>query len=136
MSDASPSEQPVVPDEKFAREWLAIQQQEMLLRREEQNVRIEEIRSNEKIALASIAAQKETDIDRNRVFLSLYSKRFWLWLAAIIGLAALIVFSVIYGYIDIALKIIEIGGAATLAYFAGLNRGKAQGMESRPPPQD
>ena len=32
---------------------------------------------------------------------------------------------------DIAIRIIEVGGAAILSYFAGINKGKAQALEQQ-----
>lgn len=136
MSDDLPNTSPAPASDDMVRDLLAIQQQELLLRREEQNVRIEEIRSNEKIALASIAAQEKTDIARNQVFSAMLSKRFWIWIVAIAALATVIALSMIHNQTAIAMKIIEIGGAVALGYFAGVNRGKMQEMENRQHRQD
>lgn len=123
--------QNIEPKDEFIKEFFELQQQEISIKRDELQVRQEEARFSNEVALASIASQERVELKRGDVFLSTQKGKYWLWG----GLATL--FSLVIGfamYLDkteIALRIIEISGAVLLGYFAGVNRGKAQVLEQQ-----
>lgn len=118
-------------NDQFFRDFLHLQQQEVALRFEEAEIRKQEIEANKQIALASITAQENTDKKRGDVFLNIHKWRTWLLFACILAVSGILFAAMKYDRTEIALKIIEIGGAVLLGYFAGLYRGKAQAMENR-----
>lgn len=123
--------QPIEHKDEFIKEFFELQQQEIAIKRDELQVRQEEAKYSNEVALASIASQEKVELKRGDVFLSTQKGKYWLWA----GLATL--FSLVVGFAmyldktDIALRIIEISGAVLLGYFAGVNRGKAQVLEQQ-----
>lgn len=117
--------------DEFIKEFFAIQQQEIAAKRDELAIRKEETKLNQEIALASIASQQKVELQRGDVFLQTQRGKFWLW--GILGtLSAVVIgFAMYLNQSDIAIRMIEIGGAVLLGYFAGINRGKAQILEQQ-----
>lgn len=103
----------------------------MANKRAELEIRRHEIEANKEIALASIAAQKDDIVKRGDVFASVQKGRLWLFGGIAFLVAIVIIFAMYTGQTDIAIKLIEIGGAVLLGYFAGFHRGKAQALEAQ-----
>lgn len=117
--------------DEFIKEFFAIQQQEVAVKRDELAIRKEETKLNQEVALASISSQEKVELKRGDVFLKTQIGKFWLW--GVLGLlfSAVISIAMYLDKSDIAIRIIEIGGAVLLGYFAGVNRGKAQILEQQ-----
>lgn len=124
------------PQEIMMREFLEYQKLELANKREEIQLRRDEIASNERIALASIAAQKEDMDKRGEVFITINKSRFIFFGAVAILLTAIFVVAMMTQQTDIAMELIKMGGAVILGYIAGINRGKAQVLEKKPNNQD
>lgn len=117
--------------QELVRELLEYQKQELANKRIELDLRRDEIASNERIALATIAAQKEDFDKRGNVFASVSKSRFILFGAVALLVMAVLITAMFTGNTAIALELIKIGGAVLLGYFAGINRGKAQVLEKQ-----
>ena len=117
--------------DEFIKEFFAIQQQEVAVKRDELAIRKEEAKLNREVALASISSQEKVELKRGDVFLKTQIGKLWLW--GVLGLlfSAVISVAMYLDKPDIALRIIEIGGAVLLGYFAGVNRGTAQILEQQ-----
>ena len=117
--------------QELVRELLEYQKQELANKRIELDLRRDEIASNERIALATIAAQKEDFDKRGNVFASVSKSRFILFGAVALLVTAVLITAMFTGNTAIALELIKIGGAVLLGYFAGINRGKVQVLEKQ-----
>lgn len=117
--------------QELVRELLEYQKQELANKRIELDLRRDEIASNERIALATIAAQKEDFDKRGNVFASISKSRFILFGAVALLVTAVLITAMFTGNTAIALELIKIGGAVLLGYFAGINRGKVQVLEKQ-----
>lgn len=117
--------------EPFIKEFLQLQQQELIIKKEELAIRREEIQANERLARASIDSKQQTDLKHGDIYTSLSKWK--------LGLAALIVVSVVFviiyamrsGNTDFALEVLKIGGALAAGYFAGFGRGKSTVLEQQ-----
>lgn len=117
--------------DEFIKEFFAIQQQEVAVKRDELAIRKEETKLNQEVALASISSQEKVELKRGDVFLKTQIGKFWLWGVLGILFSVIISIAMYLDKSDIAIRIIEIGGAVLLGYFAGVNRGKAQILEQQ-----
>ena len=117
--------------EPFIKEFLQLQQQELIIKKEELAIRREEIQANERLARASIDSKQPPDLKHGDIYTSLSKWK--------LGLAALIVVSVVFviiyamrsGNTDFALEVLKIGGALAAGYFAGFGRGKSTVLEQQ-----
>lgn len=131
MSNENNLPQEIENRDEVIKEFFAIQQQEVAVKRDELAIRKEETKLNQEVALASIASQEKVELKRGDVFLKTQMGKYWLW--GVLG----VIFAIIIGiamYLqqsDIAIRIIEIGGAVLLGYFAGVNKGKTQILEQQ-----
>ena len=123
--------QEIEDKDEFIKEFFAIQQQEVAVKRDELILRKEESRLNQEVALASIASQEKVELKRGDVFLKTQIGKYWLWGVLGILFAIVIGIAMHLNQSDIAIRIIEISGAVLLGYFAGVNRGKAQILEQQ-----
>ncbi|MFC1116158.1 hypothetical protein ACFGY2_01575 [Pasteurella multocida] len=117
--------------DEFIREFFAIQQQEVAVKRDELAIRKEETRLNQEVALASIASQEKVELKRGDVFLQTQIGKYWLWGVLGVIFAIIIGIAMYLNQSDIAIRIIEIGGAVLLGYFAGVHKGKSQILEQQ-----
>lgn len=117
------------------REFLEYQKQELANKSKELDIRRDEVQSNERIALASIQAQKYDSDNRGTVFTETVKSRnrTLTWLALIAALV--VIAAMLTDKTDVALELIKVGGAVILGYIAGVNKGKAQALEQRRPDQ-
>lgn len=126
MTDQLPENQ-----EQLVLEFFEYQKQDLANKSKELDIRRDEIQSNERIALASIEAQK-ADSDNKGVFFAEMVKsrhRTIIWIAVIIGLVLII--ALLVNKAEVALEAIKMGGTVLLGYFAGVNRGKNKALEER-----
>ncbi|OBX79245.1 hypothetical protein [Haemophilus aegyptius] len=117
--------------DEFIKEFFAIQQQEVAVKRDELAIRKEETKFNQEVALASISSQEKVELKRGDVFLKTQIGKYWLWGVLGVLFSVIISIAMYLDKSDIAIRIIEIGGAVLLGYFAGVNRGKAQILEQQ-----
>ena len=117
--------------DEFIKEFFAIQQQEVAVKRDELAIRKEETKLNQEVALASISSQEKVELKRGDVFLKTQIGKYWLWGVLGVLFSVIIYIAMYLDKSDIAIRIIEIGGAVLLGYFAGVNRGKAQILEQQ-----
>lgn len=117
--------------DEFIKEFFAIQQQEVAVKRDELAIRKEETKLNQEVALASISSQEKVELKRGDVFLKTQIGKYWLWGVLGVLFSVIISIAMYLDKSDIAIRIIEIGGAVLLGYFAGVNRGKAQILEQQ-----
>lgn len=115
--------------DEFIKEFFSIQQQEIAVKRDELTVRHNESKLNHELALASISSQEKVELKRGDVYLETQKDRNRLWIGLGIICAIVMGVAMYLNQSDIALRIIEIGGAVLLAYFAGISRGKSQVLE-------
>lgn len=129
------NEQQNLPDvanqDGIMKEFMQLQQQELLLKKEELAIRKEEIQANERLAKASIQAKQQTDLKHGDIFTVLQKGK--LWLTALIALFVLIIIidAMHSGNTAFALEVIKIGGALVAGYLAGFGRGKAIVLEQQ-----
>ncbi|TGZ99483.1 hypothetical protein [Rodentibacter pneumotropicus] len=131
MNNENNLPQEIENKDEFIKEFFAIQQQEVSLKRDELAIRKEETKLNQEVALASIASQERVELKRGDVFLKTQIGKYWLWGVLGVLFAVVIGIAMHLNQSDIAIRIIEIGGAVLLGYFAGINRGKAQILEQQ-----
>lgn len=131
MNNENNLPQEIENKDEFIKEFFAIQQQEIAVKRDELAIRKEETKLNQEVALASIASQEKVELKRGDVFLKTQIGKYWLWGVLGVLLAIVIGIAMHLNQSDIAIRIIEIGGAVLLGYFAGINRGKAQILEQQ-----
>ncbi|CWN41576.1 TPA: hypothetical protein ACFN7P_001231 [Neisseria meningitidis] len=126
---------PQESQERMMREFLEYQKQELANKSKELDIRRDEVQSNERIALASIQAQKSDSDNRGTVFTETVKSRnrTLTWLALIAALV--VIAAMLTDKTDVALELIKVGGAVILGYIAGVNKGKAQALEQRRPDQ-
>lgn len=126
---------PQESQERMMREFLEYQKQELANKSKELDIRRDEVQSNERIALASIQAQKSDSDNRGTVFTEMVKSRnrTLTWLALIAALV--VIAAMLTDKTDVALELIKVGGAVILGYIAGVNKGKAQALEQRRPDQ-
>ncbi len=117
--------------DEFIKEFFATQQQEIAVKRDELAIRKEETKFNQEVALASISSQEKVELKRGDVFLKTQIGKYWLWGVLGVLFSVIISIAMYLDKSDIAIRIIEIGGAVLLGYFAGVNRGKAQILEQQ-----
>lgn len=130
MSEQMPQQQE--NQEHFMmREFLEYQKQELQNKSKELDIRRDEIQSNERIALASIEAQKEDSANKGEFFSKMVKTRYrtMVWIAVIA--AVVICAALLTNKTDVALELIKVGGAVLLGFIAGVNKGKAQVLEGQ-----
>lgn len=101
------------------------------LKEQELKLEQEKVRSNERIALASIEAQKGDRVEQMGLFAKIEGKKYvTIWL--ITGAVVLIVLVAIWREkTEFALEVLKIGGALLAGYFAGFHKGKANVLEKQ-----
>lgn len=115
--------------QKMMQEFIELQKQEIAVRQREQENRKDEIQSNERIALATIEAQKSSDLKHGEVFTKVHGKRLTTIMVIAFFVAAVLMSALFLNKDNVAIELIKIGGAVLLGYFAGVNKGKAEALE-------
>ncbi|MPW89890.1 hypothetical protein [Moraxella catarrhalis] len=123
-----PSEQQLVSTLKDMAE---VQKQTLQVKEKELQLENEKVKSNERIALASIEAQKGDRVEQMGLFAKLEGKKYitiWVIVAAVV---AVILVAIWREKTEFALEVLKIGGALLAGYFAGFNKGKANTLEKQ-----
>lgn len=114
---SDPKELAVV--EKF----IALQQEELAVKKRETENNVAEIQSNEKIALASIEAQKESDLAHAKTFKTAYIAGQVKIILAIIAIATFAIVALLCDKSAVALEIAKAIGFGVMGYLAGKGKG-------------
>lgn len=123
-----PNEQQLV---SVVKDLVESQKRSHQLQQKELELEQEKVRSNERIALASIEAQKGDRVEQMGLFAKIEGKKYvTIWL--ITGAVVLIVLVAIWREkTEFALEVLKIGGALLAGYFAGFHKGKANVLEKQ-----
>lgn len=107
------------------------QKRNIQLKEKELQLESEKIKSNEKIALTSIEAQKGDRVEQMNLFAKIETKKYiTIWIIATLVVIVILV-SIFTNKTDFALEVLKIGGALLAGYFAGVNKGKASILEKQ-----
>lgn len=117
--------------EQFMLEFLDYQKQEIQHKSKELEVKRNEIQSNERIALASIEAQKEDSANKGKFLEQMVKTRYRTFIILAAIAAIVVIVALITNKTDVAMEFIKVGGAVLLGFIAGINKGKAQVLESQ-----
>ncbi len=124
MSNLPSSQNKESPEDSVIRDLISIQQSDLEVKRLEASNRKAEIESNERIALASIQAQANSDLAHSKTFKYAYLiSQLKIILIAII-IAVIVVIAIVYGYSELATDIAKYAFFAISGYFAGLGHSK------------
>lgn len=123
-----PNEQQLV---SVVKDLVESQKRSHQLQQKELELEQEKVRSNERIALASIEAQKGDRVEQMGLFAKIEGKKYvTIWL--ITGAVVLIVLVAIWREkTEFALEVLKIDGALLAGYFAGFHKGKANVLEKQ-----
>ena len=117
--------------EPFIKEFLQLQQQEIIIKKDELAIRREEIQANERLARASIDSKQQTDLKHGDIYTSLSKWKIGLMALIVISVLVVIIYAMHSGNTDFALEVLKIGGALVAGYFAGFGRGKSTVLEQQ-----
>lgn len=123
-----PNEQQLV---RVVRDLVESQKQTHQLQQQELELEREKIRSNEKIALTSIEAQKGVRTAQISLFSKIHKTRHILFGIIAFLVAVVLVVAMKTNNTALASEMVKIGGAVLLGYVAGVNRGKASTLEKQ-----
>lgn len=113
------------------RDLIKTQQANQAVKEKELDIERKRIESNEKIALASIEAQKGDRTQQIKAISKLHSQRHIL---AGIGFLITLLVIIVAMYTNntaFALEILKIGGSLLAGYWAGFGRGKSSALEKQ-----
>lgn len=128
-TENNPSQSGTDKQELMIRQFLETQKQEAANKSKELDIQAEGIKSNERIALASIAAQQEDTATRGQVFADAHKRKMRLFAIVAVLVTIIILYAISADNTEVALELIKIGGAVLLGYFAGVNKGKADALD-------
>ena len=117
--------------EPFIKEFLQLQQQELIIKKEELAIRREEIQANERLARASIDSKQKTDLKHGDIYTSLSKWKLGLVALFVVSVVFVIIYAMQTGKTDFAREVLKIGGAFAAGYFAGFGRGKSTVLEQQ-----
>lgn len=103
-----------------------VQEKNLEVKTKELDVEQENIRSNERIALATIEAQK---VDRNQqmsVFTKLHTQKNVIVGGIVVGVIAIIITAMLTDNTAFAIEFLKIGGAVLAGYIAGVGKTKME----------
>lgn len=106
------------------RDLVKVQQANQAVKEKELAVEQERIKSNEKIALASIEAQKGDRNEQIKAVSKMHTQRNIIIGIVIVAVVAVIFVSMFTNNTAFALEVLKIGGALLAGYIAGFGRGK------------
>lgn len=112
-------------------ELVKVQQANQVVKEKELVVEQERIKSNEKIALASIEAQKGDRNEQIKAISKMHTQRNIIIGIVIIAVVAVIFISMFTDNTAFALEVLKIGGALLAGYIAGFGRGKSSILEQQ-----
>lgn len=113
------------------RDLVKVQQANQAVKEKELAVEQERIKSNEKIALASIEAQKGDRNEQIKAFSKMHTQRNIIIGVVIVAVVAIIFVSMFTDNTAFALEVLKIGGALLAGYIAGFGRGKTTALEQQ-----
>ena len=113
------------------RDLVKVQQANQAVKEKELDLERKRIESNEKIALASIEAQKGDRDQQITTISKLHSQRHILIGVVVIIIAIIVIVAMYTNNTDFALEMLKIGGALLAGYWAGFGRGKASILEKQ-----
>ncbi|HGO9024544.1 TPA: hypothetical protein ACLBGG_001016 [Neisseria meningitidis] len=131
MSGEKSENLPADEQQKMLQEFLELQKQDIAVKQKELESRKDEIQSHERIALATIEAQKQGEQQHGEIFKEVHKRRLNAVIAIFFLIAAVLITALWRDKDSVAIEIVKIGGAVALGYFAGINRGKAQTLEKQ-----
>lgn len=123
-----PNEQQLV---RVVRDLVESQKHTHQLQQQELELEREKIRSNEKIALASIEAQKGDRTAQMTLFSKIHRTQYILFGVIAVLVVVVLVVAMSTNNTALASEIVKIGGAVLLGYLAGVNKGKASVLEKQ-----
>lgn len=112
-------------------ELVKVQQANQVVKEKELVVEQERIKSNEKIALASIEAQKGDRNEQIKAISKMHTQRNIIIGIVIVAVVAVIFISMFTDNTAFALEVLKIGGALLAGYIAGFGRGKSSILEQQ-----
>lgn len=113
------------------RDLVKVQQANQAVKEKELAVEQERIKSNEKIALASIEAQKGDRNEQIKAVSKMHTQRNIIIGIVIVAVVAVIFVSMFTNNTAFALEVLKIGGALLAGYIAGFGRGKNAVLEQQ-----
>ncbi|AGO16039.1 hypothetical protein Q7267_11125 [Glaesserella parasuis] len=113
------------------RDLVKVQQANQAVKEKELELERKRIESNEKIALASIEAQKGDRTQQITAVSKLHSQRHILIGVGVVVITIIVVIAMYTDKTDFALEMLKIGGALLAGYWAGFGRGKASVLEKQ-----
>ncbi|MEG9489338.1 hypothetical protein [Mannheimia indoligenes] len=113
------------------RDLVKVQQANQAVKEKELAVEQERIKSNEKIALASIEAQKGDRNEQIKAVSKMHTQRNIIIGIVIVAVVAVIFVSMFTDNTAFALEVLKIGGALLAGYIAGFGRGKNAVLEQQ-----
>lgn len=108
-----------------------VQEKNLELRAKELDIERDNIRSNEKIALASIDAQKADRNQQMATVKTLHTQKHIIVGGIVVGVVIVIVVAMRTGNTAFATEFLKIGGAVLAGYIAGLGRGKLEAVNDK-----
>lgn len=124
----TPNEQQLVSTLKDMAE---VQKRTLQVKEKELQLESEKVKSNERIALASIEAQKGDRVQQMSLFEKIEGKRYITIWAIIVAVVLIIVFALWKNETVFALELFKIGGALLAGYFAGFHKAKSNILEKQ-----
>lgn len=116
---------------RVVRDLVETQKQTHQLQQQELELEREKIRSNEKIALTSIEAQKGDRTAQMSLLSKMHRTQYILFGIIAILVVVVLVVAMQTNNTALASEIVKIGGAVLLGYIAGVNKGKASALEKK-----
>ena len=111
------------------RDMVKVQQANQAVKEKELDLERKRIESNERIALASIEAQKGDRAQQIKTISKLHSQRHILAGGIVIVVTIVVCVAMFTNNTPFALEVLKIGGALLAGYFAGFGKGKASVLE-------
>ena len=124
MGELNISENKKANDQKIIERLLAAQQKDFELREKEAESRNLSIASNERIALASIKAQAESEKYQANIFSQDIKYHFLIILSVAVTLCVFGIVAIVWDKEEIAKELAKIIGYGICGYFAGLGKAK------------
>lgn len=128
QNSEKPNEQQLV---RVVRDLVESQKQTHQLQQQELELEREKIRSNEKIALTSIEAQKGDRTAQMSLLSKMHRTQYILFGIIAILVVVVLVVAMQTNNTALASEIVKIGGAVLLGYIAGVNKGKVSALEKK-----
>lgn len=116
---------------ELANQFLEYQKIESVNRSKELDIRDNEIKSNEKVALASLEVKRINNEQQAKILLDGQKYKHTILVFIVFSFTLIVVTSMITNQITIALELIKISGSILVGYFIGLNKEKYKQLENK-----